>query len=71
MPDTFAQGILLQALCDLCALGSEVEGMKAKNKERESQGYSLAYGEEAYQKKADEMRSIGIYARQIAQERGT
>lgn len=70
MLDTFAQGTLLQALCDLCALGSEVEGMKAKNKERESQGYSLAYGEDAFQSKAEEMRSIGVFARKIAMERG-
>ncbi len=67
MIDGFTQGTLLQALCDLCALGSEVEGTKAKNKERESQGYSLAYGEEAFQKKAEEMRSIGVFAHDLAQ----
>jgi hypothetical protein len=67
MINGFTQGMLLQSLCDLCALGSEVEGMKAKNKERESQGYSLAYGEEAFNEKANEMRSIGNYARELAQ----
>lgn len=67
MIDSFTQGMLLQALADLCACGSEVEGMKAKNKERESQGYSLAYGEEAFQEKANEMRSIGNQARELGQ----
>lgn len=66
MIDSFTQGMLLRHLCNLMAAGSEVEGMKAKNKERESQGYSLAYGEEAFNEKANEMRNIGNEAVNLA-----
>lgn len=67
MTDAFTQGMLLQCQCDLEALKAEIEGMKAKNIERVSNGHSLAYGEEAFSNIASQMASIGHNARELGQ----
>lgn len=67
MTDAFTQGMLLQCQCDLAALQTEVEAMKSANKDREMNGYSMAYGDAAFQQKADEMRGIGNQARELGQ----
>lgn len=53
-------------MCDLqvkrlgliLAVQAEIEGMKVLNQERESNGAALAYNEEAFTSKADELRNI-------------
>ena len=46
------KNILLEALI------TEREGMLAENVQRLDHGYNLAYGEEAFQKLADQMREL-------------
>ena len=43
---------------ELQALITEREAMLALNIERENHGYSLAYGEEAFQELADKIRAL-------------
>jgi len=42
----------------ILALQAEVEGMKAENVSREQQQLSIAYTEDAFQKKADAIREL-------------
>lgn len=48
----------LKTRIELEALITEREGMLALNKERESHGYALGYGEAAFLKLANEMRKL-------------
>jgi hypothetical protein len=42
----------------ILAIQAEIEGMKVENISRQDKGYSLAYGEEAFFEKAEELRNI-------------
>ncbi len=65
--DAFTQGMLLQVSCDLMALVAETEGMKSHNKNMEWGKAPMRYNEEDFFKKADEMRSLGNFARELGQ----
>lgn len=43
------------------AVIAEIEGMKAENVQREGSGRSLAYTEDAFFEKANELRSLSDY----------
>ena len=43
---------------EVMALNAEIEGMKAENSMRLSQGYTLAYDEHAFYKVAERIRAL-------------
>jgi hypothetical protein len=47
------------ALAEISAINAEINGMLAINTERARDGYSLAYDEGDFLRKADELRKIG------------
>ncbi len=49
--DVFTRARLLQIEC-------KMQGMVAENKQREHQGYSMAYGEDAFQEVQDEIQKL-------------
>jgi hypothetical protein len=51
MDDYFMKARLLQIEC-------KMQGMIAENKQREKQGYSMAYGEDAFQEVQDEIQRL-------------
>jgi len=51
-------GWLYARKIEASAIMVEVDGMRAENASRSMQGHSLSYGESAFQRKADELRSI-------------
>ena len=48
----------VRRLALILACQAEIEGMKAENKFREIQDQSLAYGEEAFNDKANELKNL-------------
>jgi len=42
----------------ICALNAEIDGMKALNTERESNGHALGYDESDFVCKAEEIRTL-------------
>jgi hypothetical protein len=49
---------VVKRLAWIYAIQAEIEGMKAKNKERESEGMSLAYSQEHFENMAYELRAV-------------
>lgn len=49
---------LLAQQAEIEAIKTEVQGMVAFNQDRISQSKTVAYGDMAFQKKADELRSV-------------
>jgi len=47
-----------RALLLLAAANARIEGMKAKNAEREANGYAFAYGEESFFYEAQELEKL-------------
>ena len=66
----FLEGRIHSLNAEVEALKIEVEAMNAANLERERQGKAPAYGEEAYQKKADEFRGVAFQIRELADRLG-
>jgi len=48
----------LKRLAEILAIQAEIEGMKAENLQRESQGHSIAYGEDAFAQEAENLRYV-------------
>jgi len=48
----------IKRLAEVLAIQAEIEGMKAANKERESQGLALAYDESAFVQAANNLRTV-------------
>lgn len=53
------------ALAEIAAANARVEGMKAKNLERQEQGYALAYDEDAFFAEAQSLSNLADYLRQL------
>ena len=51
---------LLAQQIEMEAIKTEVQGMIAENQYHMGLGQGIAYGEEAFQKKADELRAIAV-----------
>lgn len=45
-------------MIEAMAIWAEVEGMKAKNRERESEGMAQAWPESCFEEKAEELRNL-------------
>lgn len=54
-------------VCETNAIGTEVAGMKALNKEREQNGHSIAYTEDAFWQKSCEFRAMAEKFRKLAE----
>jgi hypothetical protein len=54
---------LVAIVANIVAAQARIEGMKAKNTERESQGYALAYDEDAFFAEANQLDQLSIEAR--------
>ncbi|MFV0392431.1 MAG: hypothetical protein ACK5KP_11210 [Paludibacteraceae bacterium] len=48
----------VKRLALVLAVQAEIEGMKAENMQREQQGYSMAWAENDFCQKADELRNL-------------
>jgi len=48
----------VKRLALILAIHAEIEGMKAENKRRERQNYALAYTEDEFSVKAEELRVL-------------
>lgn len=49
---------VVKRLALVLAVQAEIEGMKAENKQREQQGYSMAWNESEFCQKAEELRNL-------------
>jgi len=58
MSDAFAVARLLHHRAEIEALVSEREGMLALNQDRLNRGSAIAYDEAAFQRNADQLRSV-------------
>jgi len=58
MSDAFTHARLLNCRAEIEALVSEREGMIALNVDRQSRGENIAYDEVAFQRNADQLRSV-------------
>lgn len=54
---------LVAIMASIIAAQARIEGMKAKNTERESQGYALEYDEDAFFAEAARLDQLSIGAR--------
>jgi hypothetical protein len=57
-----------KAFAEISAINAEITGMLALNVKRTQNGYALAYGEEAFLQKADELRQIAERCRKEADD---
>jgi len=48
----------VKRLALILAKQTEVEGMKAENKQRELLGHSLSYGEDSFQEKVNDLENL-------------
>ena len=48
----------IKRLALISAVNAEIEGMKARNIEREANGFAMAYDDLAFSNKANELREI-------------
>ncbi len=56
----------VKRLALILAIQAEIEGMKAENKQREQQGYSMAWTEVDFCQKASELRVLaGLHDEQL------
>lgn len=63
---TFAEARIHELNANVACIQVEVEGMKARNLERERRGEALAYNEEAFQKKADQIQGLANLMNEFA-----
>lgn len=63
---TYQEACIHAHNAEVAAILVEVESMNAENLARERRGDSLAYGGEAYQKKAEELRNLAVWIRDLA-----
>lgn len=64
---THAEAHIHALNAEVAATVAEVEGMKALNTERERHGHAQAYDEAAFQKKANELRSLAFHIRELVE----
>lgn len=53
------------ALAEIAAANARVEGVKAKNLERQEQGHALAYSEDAFWAEAQGLSNLADHLRQL------
>ena len=58
MMDTFEASRIAAMFGEILAFQVDVEAMKAANWMREMQGHTIAYGEESFTEKADQIRAV-------------
>lgn len=68
--DNFQLAMVLSLQAELLATQAQVNGMIAENTHREACGNSVAYGEEAFEAKAAELRAISAQFHQLAHSMG-